>query len=152
MENGEINIEKIMDDIRAEIKEKGYTSDILSFEDVTSISLDGENDFSKEKLSELVSYMNSSYAVPITRPLGGNPIVVFIKRVIRKLTRFIIRPIVEHQSEYNSVSARAVGMIGARVESVSSETENRIALLELKLQTAMKEIERLNGEIERLQK
>ena len=43
----EVNVEKIMDDIRTEIKEKGYTSDMLSFTDVT-----GKSTFRGEGLDE----------------------------------------------------------------------------------------------------
>ena len=43
----EVNIEKIMDDIRTEIKEKGYTTDMLSFTDVT-----GKSTFRGEGLDE----------------------------------------------------------------------------------------------------
>lgn len=153
MENGEINIEKIMDDIRNEIKEKGYTSDILDFEDTVGISSGDDGDgYSEKRFSELVTYMSSSYAVPIAKPVSGSGIARFIKKIIGALTRFTLRPIVEHQSEYNSVSARAVNMLGAHVDEVSDASEKRIAALELELQNAMKEIDRLREKIEELQR
>lgn len=153
MENSGINIEDIMSDIKAEIKEKGYTADMLSFEDVTKMSVISVDRFDQGAFSSVVSYMNSSYSVPITRPLLGNPIIVFIKRVLRKLTRFTLRPIVEHQSEYNCYSAKAFTMMEDYIKAgvAVAELNKKVELLELKLITCSKEIECLNARISELE-
>ena len=148
----DINIEKIMDDIRTEIKEKGYTSDMLSFSEVVGFSgtsKDGE--FSAEEYKGVVTYLKNANTVPVSMPLKGNPIIVFIKKVIRRLFRVALRPVAEHQTEYNACSARAFAMVGNYIEQNSAVSNaqllERIDLLELKLQTASKEIERLNAKI-----
>lgn len=151
-----VNIEEIMNDIRAEIKEKGYTSDMLSFNDVAAVSLTaGEEGFSKDDYNGVVSYLNAAHVVPVSMPLPGNPIIVFIKKIIRKFTRVTIRPITEHQTVYNAYTARAFNMIGSYMEENSAATVAQLAeklnVLELKLQTASKEIDRLNGKITELE-
>lgn len=153
----EINIEKIMEDIRTEIKEKGYTSDMLSFSEVaSSVHVSESGSFNVEEYNGVVSYLQSAHAVPVSKPITGNPIIVFIKKLIRKLTRVTIRPVVEHQSEYNAFSARALSMVGTYIEqnSVVSSAEllEKIDMLELKLQTAVKEIDRLNAKLAELER
>ncbi|MBR2474576.1 MAG: hypothetical protein IKB51_06065 [Clostridia bacterium] len=148
----DINIEKIMDDIRAEIKEKGYTADMLSFNEVSSsVHASESGQFSVEEYNGVVSYLKTAHVVPVSKPITGNPIIVFIKKLIRKFTRVTIRPVVEHQSEYNAFSARALSMVGDYIEqnSVVSNAEllEKIKMLELKLQTAAKEIDRLTARL-----
>lgn len=152
----DINIEKIMDEIRAEIKEKGYTSDMLSFNEVACVSISSDNKFNVGEYNNVVNYLGSANVVPVSMPIKGNPIMVFIKKLIRKLTRVTIRPITQHQTEYNAYTARAFTMVGRYIEdnSVISNVEllNKIEIFELKLQTASKEIDRLNSRIAQLEK
>lgn len=152
----DINIEKIMDDIRAEIKEKGYTSDMLSFSEVVGAVTTSDNGkFDKAEFNGVVTYLGASNTVPLSMPLKGNPIIVFIKKVIRKLTRVTIRPIAQHQTEYNAYTARAFTMVGNYIEENSEISKldllNKLEVLELKLQTASKEIEKLNLRIAELE-
>ena len=152
----EVNIEKIMDDIRAEIKEKGYTADMLSFKEVT-----GKTTFNGEGLDECelidnLDTANSLCLVPFDRPLPGNPIVVFFKKVIRKLIRFYIRPTVEQQNEFNAQIVRAVNTVGKYAIEIKSrpdaeELSKKVEILELKLETATKENEELRRRLERLE-
>ena len=157
MSANDVNIEDIMAEIRTEIKEKGYTSDMLSFKDVISVSHNDADIFDKRKFTELMAYLNTAYRVPVARPITGNPLVVFVKKVIRKFTLFILGPVVDHQSEYNAFSARAFNMVSCYINENSttlSESEmcRKIEILELKLQTASKEIERLSQKISELEK
>ena len=152
----EVNVEKIMEDIRAEIKEKGYTSDMLSFTEVT-----GKSTFKGEGLDEcdLVDNLdtaNSLCMVPFDRPLPGNPIVVFFKKVIRKLIRFYIRPTVEQQNEFNAQIVRAVNTVGKYALEIkarpdSEELGKKVELLEMKLETANKENAELRARLERIE-
>ena len=152
----DINIEKIMDDIRAEIKEKGYTAGMLSFSEVVgAVTATDSGKFDKAEYNGVVSYLGASNNVPISMPLSGNPIIVFIKKIIRKLTRVTIRPIAQHQTEYNAYTARAFSMVGNYIEENSTVTSvellNKLEVLELKLQTAAREIDKLNARIAELE-
>ncbi len=147
-----VNVEKIISDIKAEIKEKGYTSNILRFEDVVSvskISIGVSNKFDVKEYSEIVAYLDAYSAVAVNIPQNDNFLKVFIKKVIRKL---IIRPIARHQSDYNVYTARAFSLLKSYVESLPSpeiltELANKSELLELQIRNASKEIERLNRKL-----
>jgi len=150
----EVNVEKIMADIRAEIKEKGYTSDMLSFKDVTAKgSFEGGD---STELGEAVRAMNAVSLVPYDPPITGNPIAVFIKKIIRKLIRFYIRPTVEQQNEFNAQTVNAVSAIGRYASAVNGGADTavlsqRVELLEASLEAVSKENEELRRRIERLE-
>ncbi|MBQ9117478.1 MAG: hypothetical protein IJY04_10675 [Clostridia bacterium] len=152
----EVNIEKIMDDIRTEIKEKGYTADMLSFTEVTGKSIFKGEGLDECDLVDNLDTANSLCMVPFDRPLPGNPIVVFFKKIIRKLIRFYIRPTVEQQNEFNAQIVRAVNTVGKYALEVharpdAEELGKKVELLELKLETAKKENDELRARLERLE-
>lgn len=152
----EFNIEEVMDEIRKEIKEKGLTSDMLSFSDVTSVSVADDGSFSKAGLDSCLTNLSDSYVIRDNRQLSGNPIVVFIKRVIRKLTRFYVKPIVDAQTEFNAYTVQTANMLSRYVcddleKTNTKQLEEKIELLELKLRTAIKENNTLHGRIDSLE-
>ena len=148
----EVNIEKIMDDIRAEIKEKGYTSDMLSFKDVTGKGASHGEMLSDTELADTLDTANSLAVVPFDRPITGNPIAVFIKKLIRKLIRFYIRPIVEQQNEFNAQLLIATETVGRRsAEGGAAELSKKVETLEAELEKANKENEELRQRLERLE-
>ena len=152
----EVNVEKIMEDIRAEIKEKGYTADMLSFKEVTGKSTFKSDGLDDCDLIDNLDTANSLCMVPFDPPMRGNPIVVFFKKVIRKLIRFYIRPTVEQQNEFNAQIVRAVNTVGKYALEVHSrpdaeELGKKVELLELKLETANKENEELRRRLDRLE-
>ena len=93
MKENNINIEEIMADIKREIKEKGLTGDMLSFEDVPYKKTPQAGGSVKEALD----FLNSNYNVQPYKELKGDPLKVFFKKVIRKLTKFYVEPITEEQ-------------------------------------------------------
>ena len=142
----EVNIEKIMDGIRAEIKEKGYTSDMLSFKDVTRKSTSRGGSIDNLDLAVTLNTADSLAIVPLERPITGNPIAVFIKKLIRKFIRFYIRPIVEQQNEFNAQIVLATEAAGR-----NDELLKKIGSLEEKLENAHKENEELRQRLERIE-
>lgn len=152
----EFNIEEVMDEIRKEIKEKGLTSDMLSFSDVTSVSVADDGSFSKAGLDSCLANLSDSCVIRDNRQLSGNPIVVFIKRAIRKLTRFYVKPIVDAQTEFNAYTVQTANMLSRYVcddleKTNTKQLEEKIELLELKLRTAIKENNTLHGRIDSLE-
>ena len=100
MEN--INIEEIMAQIKREIKEKGLTADMLSFEDVPyskPVQVTREGSSSLADADDALAHMNAHYYVQPYKPIAGNPLKVFIKKVIRKLTKFYVEPVVCQHSQ-----------------------------------------------------
>ena len=151
----EVNIESVMNEIRAEIKEKGYTSDMLSFKEVVSITPMTTATPSLEDLHGAIVYLNDSYYIMESIPVTGNIIVRFIKKILRKLLRFYVKPIVMSQNEFNALCVRAFNDLNAYVVEASktnlSEIENRLNVLDLKVKTVTKENEMLRERIAELE-
>ncbi len=82
MENGSINIEEIMAEIKRNIKEQGLTADMLSFEDVPY-----KKTAQGGSAAEAMDYLTSHYYIQPYKELKGNPIKVFIKKTLRKLMK-----------------------------------------------------------------
>ena len=118
----ELNVEKIMEEIRKEIKEKGYTNDILSFSDVTSENAEVKAetfDYVRfnEELFNLNAIWNVSPNQPIERKRGLKGICVTIfKKFIRKCIRFYLSPIVLQQDSFNATTVRMLNMMNLFVE------------------------------------
>jgi len=131
----EINIEKIMEEIRQEIQEKGYTNDMLSFDDI--MDFDEEN----KTLEDYFDILNSIWNVQAYRELpGGNGLVsklnVFIKKVLRKLIKFYIEPIVADQNEFNANCVRLLNMSNGHMNI----KDKKIEMLEEEIEQLKKQI------------
>ena len=122
----QINVESIMKEIKKEIEVKGYTNDLLSFENV--------NKFDKVKFNEDIYVANHEWEVNPYRPLQGGKVTVFFKKAIRKLVYFFVEPIVMAQDGFNASIVRLMNQMNCYIEEKDKE------IAELK-----KEIEELKG-------
>lgn len=131
MDNKTVNIEEIMHSIRQEIKEKNLSPDMLSFEDVPyrkpDSAVNGCAPDSEEVRNSLI-YLNGHYNVQPYKPLGGNALFVFIKKVIRKLVKFYIEPIVNDQNQFN---ANVVRVLNAQQNAPAPDTAELVKRLEM---------------------
>ena len=93
-----INVEKIMDEIRENIKVSGADKIPLTIADqkVAKTAAEGPSD-----LEQAVEYLTYNYEVQPCQLLTGNPVKVFIKRCIRKLAGYFFLPIVQQQNVLN---------------------------------------------------
>lgn len=123
----DINIEEIMQEIRQEIADKGLTPDMLSFEDVPYQKAEpvSSGSLNSEEARNAMVYLNSHFNLQPYKPLAGNPVAVFVKKVIRKLVKFYIEPLAEEQSNFN---ANTVRMLNAMQETIRQQ-DARIELL-----------------------
>lgn len=155
--NQSIDVSEIMEQIRTEIKEKGYSSDMLSFADVTN---DADSDTSGERfdadmLRANVQYISTHHRVDPYRPLAGNPIAVFFKKVIRKLVSFYVEPYAAEQSSLNANIAQAqqqteMYILESRMHSTKALLE-RIEELELQQKNNKIAMEQMQSQIALLQ-
>ncbi len=131
MDNRTVNIEEIMQGIRQDIKDKGLNADMLSFEDVpyrkTEDAVAGSA-MDAEELHNAMVYLNAHYNVQPYKPLTGNPVAVFVKKVIRKLVKFYIEPIAADQNQFN---ANVVRVLNAQTQAVHPETAELMKRLEV---------------------
>ena len=145
MENEKINIEEIMAEIKQSIKDQGLTADMLSFEDVPY-----RKNAQSGSASEALDYVSTHYYIQPYKELQGNPVKVFIKKVIRKLTKFYVEPVVFEQNDFN---ANAVTVMKSLAESGSADLGGRVETLELankELLIRLDKLERENAELRRL--
>lgn len=111
-----VDVEKIMQEIRDEIKEKSLDKDIPSFGECprpnacSNIEMRDE-EFDIDYFLDYVNRMNGIYWIQPNKGIGGKRVFRFIKKGIRKLTRFYIEPIVNDQTEFNVCTVRVVNSI-----------------------------------------
>jgi len=154
----EINIEKIMEEIRAEIKEKQLLEEIPSFEDipiqgqtstaVVSANISEEN--YREHYLENLDYLNRNVEMIYYFDLGNNPVKKFIKRAIRKVLKFLLYPITQQQTAFNAHAVRCLNAtrdymqdqtVKSNVEDMMNLQIERLAELEQKYNAQKKELE-----------
>lgn len=116
-----IDSEKIVEEIRKEIAGKQMTDDLPSFESIPmppEVSYMGADiaDFDMGDLMESNEYINRHFLVSVWHPTGSarrliGPAIGFFQRIMRKLTRFFVEPIVEDQNAVNMNEVRAINQI-----------------------------------------
>jgi len=151
-----INVDEIVNQIRAEIKEKGLEASMLSFEDVPfdKETSHTENHFELSSLVQSADYMNARNQIEPYKEISGNPIIVFIKKIIRKLVKFYIMPIMTEQNALNYHCANAVNQISCYVEQNSqiniTQLASKVDELELKLTATKLETDSLRTQVKAL--
>lgn len=135
MEN-RIDVEEIMNQIRADIKEKGYKESDLSFTDIAIKEREAVlvNRFDKTEflnsLHQANAYVNPGfYNINI-----GNGIKGVLKKIIRKAIAPIMLPVCERQEIYNAASVRTLNQLNLYV----NELETRISELETEIESLKK--------------
>lgn len=142
MENGSINIEEIMAEIKQKIKEQGLTADMLSFEDVPY-----KKNAQSGSASEALDYISTHYYIQPYKELQVNGIKVFFKKVLRKLMKFYVEPVVFEQNDFN---ANAVTVIKSLTENKSADMSSKVEAMELahkELMIRLDKLERENAEL-----
>ena len=129
-----INVEQIMQEIRAQIKKEGLDTEIIPFEEVPfPINWNDKLDQFEEGIIKLRAESNVPYYYEM--PKG---IKAFIKKVIRKAVHGVVAPILETQNRFNSSVVDSLEMIG------QIERESRDLFME-----RIRELERENSRIKR---
>jgi hypothetical protein len=125
----EINVEQIMQEIRAEIKEKGYKESDLSFNDIQIKQNDtGElgEILDLQRLVGLINAANASTRVDFYRPITDGGLKGLVKKAIRKLMKPLLLPLCQSQESYNGILVQTINQMKLYVD----EQEKRINDLE----------------------
>lgn len=136
----EINIEQIMEEIRNEIREKGYQENALSFEDIPienankSVPVEKLAVSDLNAINELLQTVNQRVRVDFYKPITDGGIKGLVKRVIRKMMKPLLFPLCVEQEAYN------VGNIQLWVAMCQymQKQEQKINQLETELRTKEK--------------
>ena len=136
-----INVEEIMNKIRQNIKDKGYLEEekINNFDFTPKIS---EEDNFRYDLDVLNQVWNINLEREI---LSKNKLFSFLKKVIRKLTRWYIVPMLQDQITFNSYAVRAINNLNKLNKQLNNKNEEIIKLLNEK-DVRIKKLEKIEEE------
>lgn len=155
-----VNTEEIMKQIRTEIKEKGLDSSVLSFEEIpfTPEISRADSNFQPASLQQSAEYLNIRNQIEAYKPLEGNFLIVFIKKILRKLIKFYIMPIMTEQNALNLHTANAVQQVNNYIQGRAEADKidvaslvSRIDALEAKQAANRQELSALRSQIKALQ-
>lgn len=150
--NVEINVDAVVQEIKKEIEREGCVSDIPSFNEVMNIEAPTVAAYNSSDLGELVKTYSSTCYVIESTPISGNRFVAFIKRIIRKLTRFYVKPIVDVQNHINATSARIFTAIEGDLSRQSAAVDiaplyERNTVLEMQLKLLSDELDAVKSRL-----
>ena len=131
---------QIMQDIRTQIAERGYTKNELKFADVAAKTGEMSDEiadyFELDHFGLTVERMNSTRKVQCWRLIGGNRLAVFFKKIIRKLIKFYVEPIIDEQNQFNFYTTSAMTQLYAKMQDEQAvkimELQQQVETLELK--------------------
>lgn len=131
MENKEmytIDVEKIMEEIREDIKRKGYVDDFPEFEDTFyKIAPSHKGIFDVTEYQEQIQYLNENWNIPVHRNFSGQGTVgkikVIIQKGVRKCIKFYVRPIIDDQNKFNARVTSSFNIINLYIAHMQEENE-----------------------------
>lgn len=110
----EIDVEEIMNEIRADIRARRLDGTLVPFDDVPNpagrMQVLPPGSFDEDRLTSFVNVLNGNYITPLDRPLGMGK-KTFFKRVMRKLIRFYLKPVVDDQNAFNATTVNAINQL-----------------------------------------
>ena len=152
MEQEQINIEDIMQEIRAEIRAKGYADNEIPFSDIACLVGGTEVPFELKDYLDDISMMDESRTVLAYRDIsstrkGVGKLITFIKKVIRKMVCFYVEPLVDDQNRFNELTTKVVAQTVRRY----NDDDARIEELEKKIYKCERRIRELEEELKKNQ-
>ena len=120
--NQEIDVSRIMRDIRADIAAKGYVDDTPEFNRIEKSGLKTTNEFDLRILNDNIALLEDSWNIAPFQVIGTRKgilgrVILFIKMIIRKCIDFHVTPIVLDQNEYNRVLLDSIRLIRDYISS-----------------------------------
>lgn len=119
-----VDVEAIMEEIRANARLQQELKDMPTFEDIpieapagvpaAAAAADGEPQSSFD-------FINSSYLVPYYWPFTGSHLKAFCKRVVRKLCKCLVLPIVDRQNAFNAAAVRCLNHLRSFTDNLRGE-------------------------------
>lgn len=157
-----IDSETIIAEVKEELKNKSVT-EVLSFDDIPmpeEVSYMGTEmaDFDFGDLMESNDYINKHYQVSVWHPTGSarpliGPLIGFFQKVMRKLTRFFVQPIVEDQNVFNMNCVRGMNQVRNYIYFDNDIISDRIEMIRQlarqtdKLEKRVTELEEKNKQL-----
>ena len=137
MEQEQINIEDIMQEIRAEIRAKGYADNEIPFSDIACLVGGTEVPFDLKDYLDDISMMDESRTVLAYRDISST----------RKMVCFYVEPLVDDQNRFNELTTKVVAQTVRRY----NDDDARIEELEKKIYKCERRIRELEEELKKNQ-
>ena len=140
-----INVEEIMNKIRQNIKDKGYVEEekINNFDFTPKIS--EEDNFRYD-----IDVLNRVWNINLEREiLSRNKLFAFVKKVIRKLTRWYIVPMMQDQITFNSYVVRNINNLNKqneKIRQILDEKDKKIRQILDEKDERIKKLEKIEKE------
>ena len=125
--------------LEQEIKKSGIMCDVAHMNQVVKFngmpSVEGQEksgnvkvDGSAGQLQQEITYLKQTSYISAYRPLYScrpiiGSVIVFVKKVIRKLVKFYVEPITFDQSDRNAHMARALELLQEQLQKQTEEIE-----------------------------
>ncbi len=152
----QLDVEKIMEDIRGTIPDAEEKWKSVSFSDIpVDASADfmggGSGAFDALELEQGVKRASEHNTVPYFYPIEGHAYTIPAKKVVRKLIRACVEPICRYVTVFQNAASRALCQIVNFVRL--QQADNKALRSELViLRQQVKELEQRIGELEKTQK
>ena len=122
----EVNVEEIMRAIRRKIQMEEEAESLPSFESIPLRGERGQPDVVQTQMDwplfmESLGYVNLNYDIPYYWSFGPNSIKTFLKRVVRKLVKCILPPILAKQNMMNANFVRCLNQLRCFVEDTCAQ-------------------------------
>lgn len=140
----EINVDKIMGEIREEIKEKGIQNQPLEFADINRATdiLELPKKYDKDMMHRELVNLNGIWDTSLEELPGGNSLKRAVKKVIRRAVGMVVNSHVARQVAFNASVVDSINML----DCLSGENE----VLKEEVKQMKKEMRQLKEEIEQL--
>ncbi len=111
-----VNVEEIMKEIRSNIEKRGETPVVLGFDEGTAdreceAGINACAAFSPEVLHQEVAMANGSHNIEYYQMIPAGGVKSFVKRAIRKVIAFIVKPLRDRQNQFNAYVVRSLNQL-----------------------------------------
>lgn len=122
----DVNVEEIMREIRRKIQMEEDAERLPSFESIPLRGERGQTVAAQEQMDwsifmESLDYVNLNYNIPYYWSFGPNSIKTFLKRIVRKLVKCILPPILAKQNMMNANFVRCLNQLKCFIEDTRAQ-------------------------------
>lgn len=140
----------VTEQIKANIQEQGYDDSILDFHQTHScINGENQNSYNALNFESHVKQLNENYNIPLDREEpSGNKLKRLFQKVIKKLVRFYMEPVVSEQVRYNSEVTQTMNQVQLFHIDTQQDIDELNRLLRSNIYDMSKRIQELERELE----
>ena len=143
----DIQYEQLKKEVTTQISNRNLTDNAFDFEMISCISAQAEIFKTNIYENDINKVRTESKLIPYTE-ITGNPILKCIKTIVKKLTNFFVRPLVDHQGDLNDHYAELFAMTLGKLQAETQKREQ----MELELKEANARIDKLEQMLKLVEK